>query len=123
MDEERIEVAEEKDEDILDLALQNEYENSCKFELGSAELTKSNSVIASLYKAKADILKSQDDKELRLAEIEAEERKDKRLTRQKYVQTGLMCGIAGLALLADSDTFVGRTCKNAFGLATKLIFK
>lgn len=120
MDEERKEY---EDEDILDLAIQNEYENSTKFELGSQELTKSNNTLAALYKAKGEILKTQNETELKLAEIEAEDKKDKRQTRQRYVQTGCMVGVAALALFADSDSWIGRVNNKVLGFATKLIFK
>ena len=119
MDEERI----EEKIDIIDSAIQNEYENSCNFELGSEQLTKSNNTLAALYKAKAEILKSETEKEVKLAEIEAEDKKDRRQTRQRYVQTGVMVGVAAMALFADSDSWIGRVNNKVLGFATKLIFK
>lgn len=122
------------EEDVLDLAIQNEYENSGSFAVGTEQLTKSNSTIAALYKAKADILKSQTEaeteankieaeKEIKLAEIEAEERRDKRQTLQRYVGVGAMVAVAGAALFADSDSWIGRVNKGVFNLATKVIFR
>lgn len=125
---------EEENKDILEQAIEAEFENGSELENGSEAKTKSNKVVAELYRAKGEILKAQVDSELemekletektiRLAEIEAEERRDKRQTRQRYVNTACMVGVGVLAMFADSDSFIGRINNKVFGLAAKLIFK
>ncbi len=114
-------MGDENKKSVLETAIERELKNG--EELDGKDLTQSNKVLADLCKAKIEASKIAAEVEIEKAKIAADERKAKRETVQKYVNTGCMVGLGFLALFADSDSFIGRVNSRVLGFASKMIFK
>ena len=128
-----------EERDVLEKAIENAYDGTESYDLGTDERKAASEELRDLYKIHVERFKAYDSSELERARLEAEkkkaerqaeldeekikadERKDKRNVFVKVAQLIGVSLIAALMLVVDSDNWMGRGCRTASSFIQKFL--